>query len=239
MGSDQSILKPYGCEDVNIAMCVSIVMPMYYTREEVSPGDLVLARASWNLILSDGAPAFVKARENPDFTELSCLTYFYTTFYGRLFDIHPACKSLFKNNIQTQGKALAKIISFLLKDHNDKTMLNQVMEDLAERHINTYFVKAHEYGILGEVLLYALARCVGGERFDMETSLAWVRIYSMVISIVVPIHVKAELHQTHGNGRPTEHTCLKVPSAQLSHSSANSVANSTVSSTKNSDVINL
>jgi hemoglobin-like flavoprotein len=203
MGGEQSLLHGHHHrdDDQNIAMCVQLVLPLYFTTDPITPTDLGAARASWNLILNDGAPGYIRMKADPNFTEISCLTYFYSTFYGRLFDIHPACRCLFRNSIQVQGKALAKIISFLLKDHNDPVLLNQVLLDLAERHVHTYHVKAHEYSILGEVLLHALAKCIGGERFDEATTQAWVRIYSMVIAIVIPFHVKHELHEAHGHGR--------------------------------------
>lgn len=193
MGSTGSVLHHDFGHSINVDMCVKLVMPLYYTTDPVTPDDLALAKKSWNLIVNDESQAWLKAKQDPNFTEISCLSHFYTVFYGRLFDVHPACKPLFKNNIQTQGKALAKIISFLLKDHSDHALLNSVLLDMADRHIHNYGVKAHEYSMMGETLVYALAVCVGKEEFTEPTALAWIKIYSMVISVVIPMHVRHEL----------------------------------------------
>jgi hemoglobin-like flavoprotein len=193
MGAAGSVLDGFFVEGISLEMCVRIVMPLYYTEDPVTPADLIRARKSWNLILDDESPAWKRSKSDPSFSEISCLSQFYTVFYNRLFEIHPASKPLFKGNIQIQGKALAKIISFLLKEHKDPVLLNSVLVDMANRHIHNYGVKAHEYGLMGEALLYGVAHCVGKEEFDDETANAWVRIYSMVISITVPMHVRHEL----------------------------------------------
>jgi len=36
----------------------------------------------------------------------TAIVYFYELFYSRLFDAHPSCKPLFKNDPVIQGKAL-------------------------------------------------------------------------------------------------------------------------------------
>lgn len=191
MGGASSTLLTHHTR-ISVDMCVRLVLPLYYTTDQVEEEDLNRARASWHFITEDTSPAFQQAKLDPNFHEISALSWFFTTFYTRLFDVHPACRSLFKNNLQTQGKALAKIISMLLQGHNDPAKLNEVLTDLAIRHVSVYGVKAHEYGILGEVLLYSLSKCVGSS-FDDATVNSWVRIYSMLIAIIVPFHVKSEL----------------------------------------------
>lgn len=195
MGGGTSLL--HHSDAVSLDVCVKLVMPLYYTHDAVEEEDLDRARVSWHHIIDDTSPAFIERKTDPNFQELSCLSYFFNTFYGRLFDVHPACRSLFKNNIQTQGKALAKIISFLLSSGAEPAKLHVALNDMALRHV-TYGVKAHEYGIMGEVLLHSLAKCVGPS-FDEATINSWVRIYCMVITHVVPVHVKAEIamHRRH------------------------------------------
>jgi hemoglobin-like flavoprotein len=219
--SSQSIFH----ENINLQMCVKIVMPLYYTTDPVTTEDLARAKKSWNLIVDDESRAFKTAKLDPNFTEISCLSYFYTVFYNRLFDIHPCCKPLFKGSIQIQGKALAKIISFLLKDHSDTVLLTEVLTALDHRKIYDYGVKAHEYGYLGESLIYALAVCVGKDDFDEATALAWARIYSMVIAVVVPLHVQYELAQQRSwGGRPPSEV---ETSSELSDLSPDAIAKRT------------
>ncbi len=193
MGSSSSVFS--GGHGLTIEMCVGLVMPLYYTTDPVEEEDITRGRISWNLIVDDTSPEFLLKKGTPECSDISALSWFFTIFYNRLFDVHPSCRPLFKNNIQTQGKALAKIITFLLHPHNDPQKLQDNLVDLAIRHVTIYHVKAHEYGILGEVLLYSICKVVGISAFDADTLTSWIRIYSMVITVIVPFHVKAELAQ--------------------------------------------
>ena len=69
---------------------VSFMMPLYYTEEPVTPQDIALATANWEMILDDSSPAYVDIQNRG--SELSsCIMFFYETFYRRLFDVHPVC----------------------------------------------------------------------------------------------------------------------------------------------------
>lgn len=176
----------------NLHVCVQLVMPLYYTDEAVTEEDRAKAQASWNYILENTSPEFIVRRDQPGFGQVSALTWFFSVFYSRLFDVHPACKPLFKDNLVTQGKFLAKMISFLLQ-MKDSAQLTKALTALAHRHVYKYNVRAFEYGIIGEVLLYSIGTVIGLDQFDPATSAAWIRIYSMAIRVIVPIHVQHEI----------------------------------------------
>ena len=67
---------------------VALMMPVYYTEVPVSHEDVVLAKANWEMILNDTSPVFIDI-QNEGSDMASCMQFFYETFYGRLFDIHP------------------------------------------------------------------------------------------------------------------------------------------------------
>lgn len=48
-------------------------------------------------------------------------------------------------------------------------------------------------GIFGEVLFWTLKLTVGKEVYDIITHTAWIKIYSRILSIILPIVVKYEL----------------------------------------------
>lgn len=93
---------------------VEIMMPLYYDARELGPRERQIADDSWQLIVKDTAPVYVSKLGNPDFHYKSCLTYFYDTFYVRLFDIHPMSKELFKTGMKGQSNALIRMLAFML-----------------------------------------------------------------------------------------------------------------------------
>jgi hemoglobin-like flavoprotein len=50
---------------------------------------------------------------------------------------------------------------------------------------------AFQYGIVGEVLLWTLTLTLGSE-FDEPTKLAWVKIYSVMLKVIIPVAVREE-----------------------------------------------
>ena len=73
------------------AEVVSIMMPVFFVREDVSKEDAAIAIESWDLILNDTSPYFLEKRGSPGFEQASCIMFFYDAFYSRLFDVHPVC----------------------------------------------------------------------------------------------------------------------------------------------------
>jgi hypothetical protein len=79
----------------NENIIMSIMMPVYYTTEPLTEEEINKAAAAWQTILDDTAPEYVRQKDSVsgfmDFTYPSAMTYFFDTFYGRFFDIHPVC----------------------------------------------------------------------------------------------------------------------------------------------------
>ena len=175
---------------------VAIMMPVYYVEETVSPEDLKLASASWQMIINDTSPEFKRKRTtDPDFTQPSCISWFFNSFYTRLFDVHPLCRPMFKNGLQTQGKFLIQMVSLCLNQlTGNQEGFEKTMTDLTTRHCERG-IKAIEYGVVGDVLFWCIQLCVGREVFTERTQAAWVRIYSVMLRIIVPVAV---LHERRG-----------------------------------------
>lgn len=113
---------------------IRLMMPVYYNSTSIDAAERKLAQDSWNLILDDKSPLFKERKGKPDFPYQSCVTFFYDTFYTRLFDIHPTCRHMFKNGMRSQGKFLVKMISLALSELDDPEKFDRNLVKLAEIH---------------------------------------------------------------------------------------------------------
>jgi len=136
--ADTAQAKALGKKDNEI---VGLMMPIYYTAEEMLPEQRKIASDSWNLILNDTIPG-VDARKKND-PEFTSVTFFYDSFYARLFDIHPMSRELFKSGMKSQGKFLVSMISLSLSELDNPDKFNTALVKLAEVHYHRG-VKASE-----------------------------------------------------------------------------------------------
>lgn len=113
---------------------VKLMMPLYYTTEDITPTERKMAFDSWQMILTDTTPEYLAKKGTPDFHYGSCVIFFYDNFYLRLFDIHPMARSLFKSGMKSQGKFLVQMISLALSELDDKEKFDKNLIKLAEIH---------------------------------------------------------------------------------------------------------
>lgn len=116
------------------AEIVRLMYPVFYNSEGITPEERKRASDSWQLILDDKSPEFLQHKGQPDFPYTTCVTFFYDSFYTRLFDIHPMCRQLFKNGMRSQGKFLVKMISLALSELDDPGKFDKNLVKLAEIH---------------------------------------------------------------------------------------------------------
>lgn len=110
------------------------MLPVFYNSTPIDAKERKMAMDSWNLILDDQSPVFRERKGKPDFPYQSCVTFFYDTFYTRLFDIHPTCRHMFKSGMRAQGKFLVKMISLALSELDDPEQFDKNLVKLAEIH---------------------------------------------------------------------------------------------------------
>lgn len=180
-----------GRKDMPMAEVVAMMMPVYYTHDaKITNEILETAKQSWLMIVEDRSPAFLKMKKDPSFEMASGISWFYTMFYERLFDVHPMSKPLFKNGMVSQGKFLVKMITLTINSLKYPEKFKKTMEDLAMRHCERG-VKAGEYAIVGDVLFWVLERSLG-PAYTVEVEDAWKKIYSAMIQIIIPLCVEYE-----------------------------------------------
>lgn len=173
---------------------VRLMMPVYYNDEPIVEEELEAAQNSWRLILSNTSPEYLQARKTDiHFADRfpTCIMYFYNSFYDRLFDMHPLARGLFKD-MRSQGRFLVKMISLAFSESSDPEKYNRTLIRLAEIH-NERGVKAVEYGVVGEVLFWSIRLCVGASVYTYDVHQAWVKIYSHMLKVMVPLAVAYEL----------------------------------------------
>mmetsp|Transcript_16575 Transcript_16575/g.28060 ORF Transcript_16575/g.28060 Transcript_16575/m.28060 type:complete len:203 (+) Transcript_16575:149-757(+) len=144
MGSGTSTNNPANNLHKTESEIVKLMFPLYYSAQAITKDEHKLASDAWSDILNDKSPEFVNRKKtDKNFTYSSNVTFFYDTFYMRLFDIHPMSKNLFKNGMRSQGKFLVKMITLALSEINDGVKFDKTLVKLAEVH-NERGVKAVE-----------------------------------------------------------------------------------------------
>ena len=114
---------------------------------------------------------------------------FYDAFYSRLFDVHPMCRPMFKN--EKQGKFFVSMIALSLSMIENQEKFDDTLVKLTEAH-NARGVKAIEYGIVGEVLLWTFRYCLT-TAYTGELHVSWLRIICRMLKIMIPTAVKYEM----------------------------------------------
>jgi hemoglobin-like flavoprotein len=64
------------------------------------------------------------------------------------------------------------------------------LQRLAARHV-AYGSTLEQYGAVGEALLYALEQ-VSGTQWNAAVADAWVAVYSLMLSVMIPAQVEAD-----------------------------------------------
>ena len=81
-------------------------------------------------------------------------------FYGRLFEIAPEVRPLFKGDMKDRGKKLMATLNVAVQSLTDLPKLVPVLEKLAIGHV-PYGVKAEHYDKVGAALLWTLEQGLG------------------------------------------------------------------------------
>lgn len=104
-------------------------------------------------------------------------------FYGRLFEIAPQTKSMFKGDMSEQGKKLMMTLGVVVNGLKDLPSIVPVAQKLAIKHVD-YGVEAEHYTYVGEALIWTLGQGLG-DAFTDETEKAWLSAYSTLSSVMI------------------------------------------------------
>lgn len=99
-------------------------------------------------------------------------------FYGRLFELDPALRPLFRGDLRAQGEKLMTMIGAAVAGLDEPATLIPVLRDLGRRHA-AYGVKDAHYGTVAAALLWTLEQGLG-PAFDDRARGAWTAAYGLI-----------------------------------------------------------
>ena len=97
-------------------------------------------------------------------------------FYGRLFELDPGLRPLFKGDVAEQGRKLMQMLGVAVKSLDRLEQVLPAVRALGARHV-AYGVRGRDYDTVGSALLWTLARGLG-EAFTPEVESAWAAVYA-------------------------------------------------------------
>lgn len=99
-------------------------------------------------------------------------------FYGKLFELDPSVKPMFKGDMKEQGKKLMGILNTAVNALDKLETIVPAVQDMGKRHVD-YGVKDEHYDTVGEALIWTLGAGLKDD-FTEETKAAWITVYTLV-----------------------------------------------------------
>jgi hemoglobin-like flavoprotein len=125
----------------------------------MTPAQVELIKSSWAQVV----PISDKAAE---------------LFYGKLFEMDPSVRPLFKGDMVEQGQKLMRMISTAVNGLDRLDAIVPAVQQLGVRHI-AYGVKDEHYDTVGAALLWTLEAGLG-DAFTPDTKEAWATVYGLL-----------------------------------------------------------
>jgi len=138
----------------------------------MSPDEIVLVQGTWQQIV----PLKDTAAE---------------LFYGKLFELDPSLRPLFKGDMTAQGSKLMTMLGAAVTGLTRLDALVPVVRDLGRRHA-AYGVKLSHYATVAAALVWTLEQGLGSS-FTTEVRDAWVKAYSMLAKVMQDAAAEAAL----------------------------------------------
>jgi hemoglobin-like flavoprotein len=104
-------------------------------------------------------------------------------FYGRLFEIAPEVKPLFKGDISEQGRKLMSTLAYVVNGLSNLPTILPAASALAKRHVQ-YGATMEHYGPVGEALLWALEKGLG-PKWTPAVASAWTKAYTTLSGYMI------------------------------------------------------
>jgi nitric oxide dioxygenase len=130
----------------------------------MTPADVVLVKSSFEKVKPIAADAAA-------------------LFYGRLFEIAPEVKPLFKGDIKEQGKKLMTTLAVVVNGLDNLPSILPAASTLAKKHVG-YGVKPGHYARVGAALLWTLERGLGAA-WTPQLAAAWTSAYTTLSSFMI------------------------------------------------------
>jgi nitric oxide dioxygenase len=104
-------------------------------------------------------------------------------FYGRLFEIAPEVRPMFKGDMTEQGRKLMATLGVVVTGLTRLDTVLPAASALARQHV-AYGVKPEHYPIVGAALLWTLEKGLG-EAWTLELADAWTTAYGTLSGYMI------------------------------------------------------
>ena len=104
-------------------------------------------------------------------------------FYGRLFEVAPEVKPLFRGDMKEQGRKLMTTLAVVVNGLKAPDTILSAAKALAVRHVG-YGVTAEHYVPVGAALIWTLEQGLGDD-FTPETRDAWLAAYTLLSGVMI------------------------------------------------------
>ena len=106
-------------------------------------------------------------------------------FYGRLFELDPSLKPLFKtDDMKEQGKKLMATIGVAVGSLDRLEEILPTVQALGSKHAHQYNVPDSSYETVGQALLWTLEKGLG-DVFTDDTREAWTLTYTTLADVMI------------------------------------------------------
>jgi len=103
-------------------------------------------------------------------------------FYGRLFEIDPSLRALFRGDMEKQGQMLMQMIGVVVNSLTKLEAILPAVRNLGRRHAG-YGVNEAHYDSVAGALLWTLEKGLG-EDFTPEVKQAWTETYAILAGVM-------------------------------------------------------
>ena len=112
-------------------------------------------------------------------------------FYGRLFELDPSLRHLFKGDMQEQGRKLMAAIQVVVAGLDRLDKIVPAVQSLGRRHA-AYGVRPEHYQTVAAALLWTLEQGLG-EAFTPDTKSAWAAAYTLLAETMIAAAEEAQV----------------------------------------------
>ena len=104
-------------------------------------------------------------------------------FYGRLFELDPELKPLFKGDMKEQGRKLTATLNLAVTSLTKLETILPAVQELGRKHVG-YGVEDSMYDTVGAALLDTLDKGLGDD-FTPEVKEAWTETYTTLATVMM------------------------------------------------------
>ncbi|GLH81549.1 hemoglobin [Bradyrhizobium sp. SSBR45G] len=108
-----------------------------------------------------------------------------TTFYDRIFELAPECRSMFRDDIDVLKRDFIATLAVLVGSLDQMTGLLSSSDILGRNHAR-YGVRPEHYPVVCEALMWSLAKGLGPHWTD-EVEQAWRKVYGVIAQRMIAI----------------------------------------------------